>query len=85
MDPSQGGYLIPHDLYLASTMMEQEGYWVSWGYYRGIKSTFGLGVRPKTASNYLSDPGGYWWPPTISKWLKTIFWPFWQFTIFSRF
>jgi hypothetical protein len=31
------------------------------------------------------DPGGYWWPPTFSKWLKTVFWPFWQFTIFSRF
>jgi hypothetical protein len=31
------------------------------------------------------DPGGYRGPPTISKWLKTIFWPFWQFTIFSRF
>jgi hypothetical protein len=31
------------------------------------------------------DPGGYWGPPTFSKWLKTVFWPFWQFTIFSRF
>jgi hypothetical protein len=31
------------------------------------------------------DPGGYRGPPTFSKWLKTIFWPFWQFTIFSRF
>jgi hypothetical protein len=31
------------------------------------------------------DPGGYRRPPTFSKWLKTIFWPFWQFTIFSRF
>jgi hypothetical protein len=31
------------------------------------------------------DPGGYRWPPTFSKWLKTVFWPFWQFTIFSRF
>ena len=29
-----------------------------------------------------SDPGGYRGPPTFSKWLKTIFWPFWQFTIF---
>jgi hypothetical protein len=28
---------------------------------------------------------GYRGPPTFSKWLKTIFWPFWQFTIFSRF
>jgi hypothetical protein len=32
-----------------------------------------------------TDPGGYRGPPTFSKWLKTIFWPFWQFTIFSRF
>ena len=24
-------------------------------------------------------------PPTFSKWLKTIFWPIWQFTIFSWF
>jgi hypothetical protein len=31
------------------------------------------------------DPGGYQGPPTFSKWLKTVFWPFWQFTIFSRF
>jgi hypothetical protein len=31
------------------------------------------------------DPGGYRGPPTFSKWLKTVFWPFWQFTIFSRF
>jgi hypothetical protein len=28
------------------------------------------------------DPGGYRWPPTFSRWLKTVFW---QFTIFSRF
>jgi hypothetical protein len=32
-----------------------------------------------------SDPGGYRWPPTFSDWLKTVFWQFWQFTIFSRF
>jgi hypothetical protein len=32
-----------------------------------------------------SDPGGYRWPPTFSDWVKTIFWQFWQFTIFSRF
>jgi hypothetical protein len=31
------------------------------------------------------DPGGYRWPPTFSNWLKTVFWQFWQFTIFSRF
>jgi hypothetical protein len=31
------------------------------------------------------DPGGYWWPPTFSNWLKTALWQFWQFTIFSRF
>jgi hypothetical protein len=31
------------------------------------------------------DPGGYRWPPTFSKWLKTVFWQFWQFTIFSSF
>jgi hypothetical protein len=31
------------------------------------------------------DPGGYRWPPTFSDWLKTVFWQFWQFTIFSRF
>jgi hypothetical protein len=31
------------------------------------------------------DPGGYWWPPTFSDWLKIVFWQFWQFTIFSRF
>jgi hypothetical protein len=31
------------------------------------------------------DPGGYQWPPTFSDWLKTVFWQFWQFTIFSRF
>jgi hypothetical protein len=35
--------------------------------------------------NKVNDPGGYRWPPTFSKWLKTVFWPFWQFTIFSRF
>jgi hypothetical protein len=34
---------------------------------------------------YLDDLGGYRGPPTFSKWLKTVFWPFWQFTIFSRF
>jgi hypothetical protein len=33
----------------------------------------------------INDPGGYLGPPTFSKWLKTVFWPFWQFTIFSRF
>jgi hypothetical protein len=33
----------------------------------------------------LFDPGGYWWPPTFSDWLKIVFWQFWQFTIFSRF
>jgi hypothetical protein len=38
-----------------------------------------------TYSNSSFDPGGYRWPPTFSKWLKTVFWPFWQFTIFSRF
>jgi hypothetical protein len=32
-----------------------------------------------------TDPGGYRGPPTFSKWLKTVFWPFWQFTIFNRF
>jgi hypothetical protein len=31
------------------------------------------------------DLGGYRWPPTFSNWLKTIFWQFWQFTIFSSF
>jgi hypothetical protein len=31
------------------------------------------------------DPGGYQWPPTFSDWLKTVFWQFWQFTIFSSF
>jgi hypothetical protein len=31
------------------------------------------------------DPGGYRWPPTFSNWLKTVFWQFWQFTIFSSF
>ena len=31
------------------------------------------------------DPGGYRWPPTFSKWLKTAFWQFWHFTIFSSF
>jgi hypothetical protein len=34
---------------------------------------------------FQDDPGGYRGPPTFSKWLKTVFWPFWQFTIFSRF
>jgi hypothetical protein len=34
---------------------------------------------------WLRDPGGYQWPPTFSDWLKTVFWQFWQFTIFSRF
>ena len=29
--------------------------------------------------------GGYRWPPTFSDWLKTVFWQFWQLTIFSRF
>jgi hypothetical protein len=31
------------------------------------------------------DLGGYQWLPTFSGWLKTIFWQFWQFTIFSSF
>jgi hypothetical protein len=31
------------------------------------------------------DPGGYRGPPTFSKWLKIVFWPFWQFTNFRRF
>jgi hypothetical protein len=38
-----------------------------------------------TVALVLFDPGGYRGPPTFSKWLKTVFWPFWQFTIFSRF
>jgi hypothetical protein len=33
----------------------------------------------------LDDLGGYWWTPTFSNWLKTIFCQFWQFTIFSSF
>jgi hypothetical protein len=33
----------------------------------------------------ITDPSGYRWPPTFSNWLKTTFWQFWQFTIFSRF
>jgi hypothetical protein len=37
------------------------------------------------ATGTKSDPGGYWWPPTFSDWLKIVFWQFWQFTIFSRF
>jgi hypothetical protein len=37
--------------------------------------------NPKAAN----DPGGYRWPPTFFDWLKTVFWQFWQFTIFSRF
>jgi hypothetical protein len=32
-----------------------------------------------------NDLGGYRWPPTFSNWLKTVFWQFWQFTIFSKF
>jgi hypothetical protein len=36
-------------------------------------------------SKIIIDPGGYRWPPTFSDWLKTVFWQFWQFTIFSRF
>jgi hypothetical protein len=32
-----------------------------------------------------NDPGGYWWPPTFSNWLKIVFWQFWQFIIFSSF
>jgi hypothetical protein len=31
------------------------------------------------------DPGGYRWPPKFFDWLKTVFWQFWQFTIFSSF
>jgi hypothetical protein len=34
----------------------------------------------KNCNDY--DPGGYWWPPTFSNWLKTVLW---QFTIFTRF
>jgi hypothetical protein len=34
---------------------------------------------------WIPDLGGYRWPPTFSDWLKSIFWQFWQFTIFSRF
>jgi hypothetical protein len=48
----------------------------------------GPGTHHFTKCLYLkgtSDPGGYRGPPTFSKWLKTVFWPFWQFTIFSRF
>jgi hypothetical protein len=42
--------------------------------------------KAKTNPNLeVSDPGGYRWPPTFSDWLKTDFWQFWQFTIFSRF
>ena len=26
--------------------------------------------------SYAVDPGGYRWPPTFSKWLKTCFWQF---------
>jgi hypothetical protein len=47
------------------------------------------GPMPSSSINgyvyYVSDPGGYGWPPTFSDWLKTVFWQFWQFTIFSRF
>jgi hypothetical protein len=39
----------------------------------------------ETHSTRKNDPGGYRWPPTFSDWLKTVFWQFWQFTIFSRF
>jgi hypothetical protein len=40
MKLNQEGYLIPHDLCLASAIMELRGYWVSWGYYRGLKQPF---------------------------------------------
>ena len=42
-------------------------------------------VNPPLPLESFIDPGGYRGPPTFSKWLKIVFWPFWQFTIFSRF
>jgi len=38
-----------------------------------------------TKTKLFYDPGVYQWPPTFSNSLKTIFWQFWQFTIFSSF
>jgi hypothetical protein len=43
------------------------------------------GICARERSSKHRDPGGYRWPPTFSDWLKTVFWQFWQFTIFSRF
>jgi hypothetical protein len=50
-----------------------------------VKVDFDDEVRALLILFSLPDPGGYRGPPTFSKWLKTVFWPFWQFTIFSRF
>jgi hypothetical protein len=54
-------------------------------YYRIFIEGFSKISHPITSLQKKGDPGGYRWPPTFSKWLKTVFWPFWQFTIFSRF
>jgi hypothetical protein len=53
----------------------------TWVYFLKLKRE----VFDKFLAYKALDPGGYRGPPTFSKWLKTIFWPFWQFTIFSRF
>jgi hypothetical protein len=52
-----------------------------------IRSGNILQQQPKfiEIEEYDNDPGGYRWPPTFSNSLKTIFWQFWQFTIFSSF
>jgi hypothetical protein len=56
---------------------------------RGISSPLKIHLNANlmvvSRSTLESDPGGYRWPPTFSDWLKTVFWQFWQFTIFSRF
>jgi hypothetical protein len=50
-----------------------------------VGRVFPLDVPSKFNLKKPGDPGGYRWPPTFFDWLKTVFWQFWQFTIFSRF
>ena len=59
--------------------------WILTGSASTSSSHSGGATPFKVQVNFDIDPGGYRGLTTFSKWLKTVFWPFWQFTIFSRF
>jgi hypothetical protein len=75
IQPSQISFSSP-----VVMVTKKDGSWHMCPDYRKLKK-----ITIKDKFRIPIDLGGYRWTTTFSNWLKTVFWQFWQFTIFSRF